>query len=358
MTAYGLTIPLDGPLHANVTSSSRCRSLATPTCGRPRPAAPTHSLRWSSPRRGRRRCGWARRSCRPLPGAPPRSRRAPRRSPTPHPGRVAIGIGSSSDIIVQRWNGIAFDRPYERVRDVVRFLREALTGQKITETYDTFTVDGFRLLGAGGGTEAARRRAAPGHAPPRRKGGRRRDPQLALRRRRALGSPRMCTRAARTRRSWPASSSRPPPTAMWPATVARQAIAGYLTVPVYRAFHEWLGRTDLLGSHVERLVRRRPQGRRGRDPGRGRRRRWWCTAARIRSEPTSSATSTPGSTPPSLPCCRSPATTNAIVRALAPSPTTDRTTSGSVTWPVHVGRQLLASCDVAGARAATTSGKL
>ena len=29
-------------------------------------------------------------------------------------------------------------------------------------------------------------------------------------------------------------------------TVARTAIAGYMTVPVYRAFHEWLGRTELL----------------------------------------------------------------------------------------------------------------
>ena len=27
------------------------------------------------------------------------------------PGRVVVGIGSSSDVIVQRWNGIAFDRP-------------------------------------------------------------------------------------------------------------------------------------------------------------------------------------------------------------------------------------------------------
>ena len=30
-------------------------------------------------------------------------------------------------------------------------------------------------------------------------------------------------------------------------TVGRQAIAGYLNVPVYREFHEWLGRSDVLG---------------------------------------------------------------------------------------------------------------
>jgi alkanesulfonate monooxygenase SsuD/methylene tetrahydromethanopterin reductase-like flavin-dependent oxidoreductase (luciferase family) len=29
--------------------------------------------------------------------------------------------------------------------------------------------------------------------------------------------------------------------------VGKTAIAAYLTVPVYRAFHEWLGRADALG---------------------------------------------------------------------------------------------------------------
>lgn len=61
------------------------------------------------------------------------------------PGRVAIGIGSSSDVIVQRWNSIPFETPLARVRDVVRFLRRALTGEKITETYPTFDIRGFRL---------------------------------------------------------------------------------------------------------------------------------------------------------------------------------------------------------------------
>ena len=32
------------------------------------------------------------------------------------PGRVAIGIGASSDVIVERWNGLPFDRPLPRVR--------------------------------------------------------------------------------------------------------------------------------------------------------------------------------------------------------------------------------------------------
>ena len=61
------------------------------------------------------------------------------------PGRVAIGLGTSSNVIVQRWNGIPFDRPYQRTRDTIRFLRAALRGEKVTEEYDTFSVDGFRL---------------------------------------------------------------------------------------------------------------------------------------------------------------------------------------------------------------------
>jgi alkanesulfonate monooxygenase SsuD/methylene tetrahydromethanopterin reductase-like flavin-dependent oxidoreductase (luciferase family) len=61
------------------------------------------------------------------------------------PGRAAIGIGSSSNVIVERWNGVPFVQPYQRVRDTVRFLRAALTGEKVTETYETFAVNGFRL---------------------------------------------------------------------------------------------------------------------------------------------------------------------------------------------------------------------
>ena len=46
------------------------------------------------------------------------------------PGRVAIGIGSSSNVIVERWNGIPFVEPYKKVRDVVRFLRDALAARR------------------------------------------------------------------------------------------------------------------------------------------------------------------------------------------------------------------------------------
>src|SRR3954467_2854180 len=61
------------------------------------------------------------------------------------PGRFAIGIGSSSNVIVDRWNGVPFEEPYKKVRDVVRFLRDALSGEKVAKKYDTFEIQGFRL---------------------------------------------------------------------------------------------------------------------------------------------------------------------------------------------------------------------
>ncbi|CAN5685206.1 LLM class F420-dependent oxidoreductase [soil metagenome] len=61
------------------------------------------------------------------------------------PGRVAFGIGTSSNVIVERWNDIPFEEPFKKTRDMVRFLRTALTGEKVKADYDTFSVSGFKL---------------------------------------------------------------------------------------------------------------------------------------------------------------------------------------------------------------------
>ena len=61
------------------------------------------------------------------------------------PGRVTLGLGASSPVIVQHWNGIAYDEPFKRTRDTLRFVKAALTGEKITEDYDTFSIAGFRM---------------------------------------------------------------------------------------------------------------------------------------------------------------------------------------------------------------------
>jgi probable F420-dependent oxidoreductase len=45
-------------------------------------------------------------------------------------GRFCLGIGSSSSVIVEEWNGVPFERPLTRVRETVEFLRAALAGER------------------------------------------------------------------------------------------------------------------------------------------------------------------------------------------------------------------------------------
>ncbi|GGU96842.1 LLM class F420-dependent oxidoreductase [Actinomadura cremea] len=159
------------------------------------------------------------------------------------PGRFVMGIGTSSDTIVERWNGIPFDEPYKRVRDTVRFLRKALAGEKVKEEYDTFTVKGFKLENA------------PATPPPivlaaLRPG------MLRLAAREADGAITnwLAPKDVRTVRSElgadPELIARlfvcPTENADEARAIGRWMIAAYMTVPVYRAFHEWLGRGEAL----------------------------------------------------------------------------------------------------------------
>jgi probable F420-dependent oxidoreductase len=52
-------------------------------------------------------------------------------------GRFVLGIGSSSDRIVEGWNGIPFERPLSKVRETLDFLEPALRGER--------TESGFKL---------------------------------------------------------------------------------------------------------------------------------------------------------------------------------------------------------------------
>jgi probable F420-dependent oxidoreductase len=45
-------------------------------------------------------------------------------------GRFCLGIGSSSNVIVERWNGIPFEKPLTRVRETVEVLRTVLAGER------------------------------------------------------------------------------------------------------------------------------------------------------------------------------------------------------------------------------------
>lgn len=159
------------------------------------------------------------------------------------PGRFVLGIGVSSPVIVSDWNGIELGRPYQRARDTLWFLRRALAGEKVSCEFESFTISGFRL--------------DPPPAQP---------PGLAL----AALRPDMvklaasCADGAIT--NWLAPADVPTvravagpgceliarifvcPTAdvATARAIGRRMIAAYMTVPAYAAFHEWLGRGDLL----------------------------------------------------------------------------------------------------------------
>jgi probable F420-dependent oxidoreductase len=173
------------------------------------------------------------------------------------PGRVTIGLGASSPAIVEGWNGIPFVDPLTRVRDTVRYLRRALSGERVD--------GGFRL----------------GLVP---------DPPPAL----AIGAlqPQMLRLAGRegdgvVLTSLGADDVAPLLERVAPErgnfaviawvtvcvvtdradyeralTIARRRVGGYLLVPTYARYHRWLGRGDLLdrmGTVVddapERLIR-------------------------------------------------------------------------------------------------------
>jgi len=168
------------------------------------------------------------------------------------PGRVVVGLGSSSNVIVEQWNGIPFERPYQRTRDMALFLRRALSGEKVTHDYETFSVHGFRLG-----------LAVPD--PPKILIAALRQGMLGLAGRVADGAILNWLSAEDVRRVVPfvkqAGDDKeivarlfvcPNPDVEKVRAMARFAVNAYLNVPVYRAFHEWLGREGLLHEMWER----------------------------------------------------------------------------------------------------------
>jgi len=162
------------------------------------------------------------------------------------PGRFRLGIGASSPAIVSEWNGLPFTDPFARTRDMLRFLRRALAGEVVDETFPSFAVRRFRL---------ERRLEQP--------------PPILL----AALRPRMLRLAAAEADgvilNWLAAADLPrildeieageegfevvarlfvcPTTdAEYARSMGRRLIAAYLSVPAYAAFHHWLGRGDVL----------------------------------------------------------------------------------------------------------------
>ncbi len=61
------------------------------------------------------------------------------------PGRVQIVLGVGSPLFAERWNGIPYTRLADRLRDTLRFLRLALSGERIREPFPTIPGRGFAL---------------------------------------------------------------------------------------------------------------------------------------------------------------------------------------------------------------------
>ncbi|MER7109343.1 LLM class F420-dependent oxidoreductase [Streptomyces sp. NPDC000229] len=159
------------------------------------------------------------------------------------PGRFVLGIGASSPGIVEGWNGMTHHAPYGRTRDTLRFLKSAFAGGAVNTAYPTFAVRQFRL------------ERPPAVVPP--------IMLAALR----PGMLRLAaTEADGVITNWIApgdvarirAETGPGPELVAPVfvcptedaraarRVGRMMISRYLTVPAYRAFQDWLGRSEAL----------------------------------------------------------------------------------------------------------------
>ena len=225
MGAYGLTIPLSGvPLHAQrelIASPARPR-LHRRVVGRGRRRRRVHPA-GAGRAPGRRRCAWAPRSCRRSPAAPPTIAQSAAALADAAPGRFALGIGTSSDVIV---------RAVERhpVRQAVRAgaRRGAVPARRADRRRRSPRRTRRSLWTVSGCCSCPRSQPKllvaalrPGMLAPGRPGGRRRHHQLARRPTTCRTvDPVRARRAGRTRRSWPASSSArpttPTPPGPWP----------------------------------------------------------------------------------------------------------------------------------------------
>lgn len=156
-------------------------------------------------------------------------------------GRFVLGLGSSSDRIVEGWNGIPFERPLQKVRETVDFLQTALAGER-TET-------GFKLETAPAQRVPIMLAALRGK-------------MLELAMERADGAftnflplggvPKVTAQLAEAPAGFellcrffciPGEREQAEP-------LARFMFSSYITVPVYEAFYRWLG----YGEQIEPMV--------------------------------------------------------------------------------------------------------
>lgn len=170
------------------------------------------------------------------------------------PGRFCLGIGAGSQPIVESWNGGSFRKPTKRVREMVQFLRRVFAGERVVFEGETFTVQGFRL-------SRVPSAPIPIHVAALR--------PAMLRVAGSVGdgaiinwlSAEDVTQSVAVVREAAQQAGRDPesveitarlficvdPPSPETDTGIRRHINTYLNVPVYKAFHEWLGRSEALG---------------------------------------------------------------------------------------------------------------
>ncbi len=156
-------------------------------------------------------------------------------------GRFVLGIGSSSDRIVEGWNGIPFERPLSRVEETLDFLRTALAGER--------TESGFKL-----------ETAPPQPVPIVLAALRGKMLELAVRKAEGAftnflplgGLPKVTAQLEGAPQGFellcrffciPGEREQVEP-------LARFMFSSYITVPVYAAFYRWLG----YGEQIEEMV--------------------------------------------------------------------------------------------------------
>ncbi|MGI9557809.1 MAG: LLM class F420-dependent oxidoreductase [Solirubrobacterales bacterium] len=156
-------------------------------------------------------------------------------------GRFVLGIGSSSNVIVERWNGFPFEKPLTKVSETVDYLRAVLAGER--------GEGGFKL------------EQPPEHPAPIVVGALR-GKMLALAAEKADGAmtnflPLSGLPAIRDQVSAAGDGFElvcrffclPGPREQVEAT-ARWMFAAYATVPVYTEFFRWLGHGDAIEEMV------------------------------------------------------------------------------------------------------------
>jgi probable F420-dependent oxidoreductase len=169
------------------------------------------------------------------------------------PGRFCLGLGSSSPAIVENWNGVPLERPLKRMRETVEFLRQAFSGEKIAASIGPYNIRGFRLA------------RVPESPPPIYVAALR---EKMIRLGASLGdglitnyiSPDDALKVSTVAKEAAADTGKDPSSidvacrifviatedANAAQMIGRFIVSGYLTTPFYYAFHEWLGRGEVL----------------------------------------------------------------------------------------------------------------